>query len=66
MPGSQGCSLSLGGTPRALDYGQHKGPHADARLQGSARDRVTTPWGFPCCVRFPCVLAAFAKSWRRE
>jgi hypothetical protein len=26
--------------------------------RASGRSSQTTPWGFPCCVRFPCVHAA--------
>src|SRR6266404_4764752 len=26
---------------------------------------LTTPWGFPCCVRFPCVLAAATTPAQR-
>src|SRR5205809_6527278 len=27
-------------------------------LTASGWSSLTTPWGFPCCVRFPCVHAA--------
>ena len=47
LPGFRGTA-NLSATPRR--------PACPSRASGWSS--LTTPWGFPCCVRFPCVHAA--------
>src|ERR1700729_1495826 len=41
----------------------HEVPAHPSRASG--RSSLTTPWGFPCCARFPCVRAAATTPVQR-
>ncbi len=54
-PGSSGALTNLSATPRR--------PACPSRASGWSS--LTSPWGFPCCVRFPCAYAAATTPVQR-
>ena len=49
--------------PRYARSGAPERPACPSRASGWSS--LTTPWGFPCCVRFPCVHAAATTPAQR-